>query len=428
MTAHALLGASSGHCWGTCVAAPRAQKGLVDRGSRDADEGSAVHELGAWSLQTGKHPSEYPETHIQIGDTAWRITKEMVDNVVKYVDRVRTKAEGGTLLVEQRVTYGPVIFGPEPMTFPTVADDGSDTTITVRPEDVGFGTSDAIYLHPEVIGVEDYKNGANPNNIVEADNNEQLLLYLIGALYEYGMLGDFKRGAMGITQPRLKHYPDAEIDIVDLEAFAAKIGAAGKRALELYYRREEPEMSDYTPGSACKWCKRKATCPALYQEVETETRDLFAALVENGASAMAAAVPEDRLAQAMEKVGLLEDFTKAIRAETERRLLAGHPVPGFKLVEGRKGARKWTSDEEAEAVLKSMRLKTDEMYDYSVKSPTSIEKVLKDNPRRWTKLQELISRSDGKPSVAPESDKRPALAITSVTDSFAALAVDPDPN
>jgi hypothetical protein len=93
-------------------------------------------------------------------------------------------------------------------------------------------------------------------------------------------------------------------------------------------------------------------------------------------------------------------------------------------VEGRKGARKWTSDEEAEAALKSMRLKSDEMYDYSVKSPTSIEKILKDNPRRWTKLQELISRSDGKPSVAPESDKRPALAITSVTDAFAALAVE----
>nr|WP_284109456.1 DUF2800 domain-containing protein [Acinetobacter pittii] len=30
-------------------------------------------------------------------------------------------------------------------------------------------------------------------------------------------------------------------------------------------------------------------------------------------------------------------------------------------------------------------------------------------PRQWTKIEALITQADGKPTVAPESDKRPAL-------------------
>ncbi len=40
-------------------------------------------------------------------------------------------------------------------------------------------------------------------------------------------------------------------------------------------------------------------------------------------------------------------------------------------------------------------------------------------PRQWPKLQGLITQPDGKPSVAPESDKRPALVIAATADDFA---------
>jgi len=58
------------------------------------------------------------------------------------------------------------------------------------------------------------------------------------------------------------------------------------------------------------------------------------------------------------------------------------------------------------------------MYDFSLISPTSAEKLLKAKPKRWSKAQELITQADGKPSVAPESDKRPALVITPAADDF----------
>jgi hypothetical protein len=138
-----------------------------------------------------------------------------------------------------------------------------------------------------------------------------------------------------------------------------------------------------------------------------------------------AALAEDHLAVCMDAVDLVEGWCKAVRAEVERRMLAGTPVPGYKLVEGRAGARAWADPAEAEKLLKSFRLKQDEMYDFTLISPTTAEKVLAQaSPKRWAKAQALIRRSDGKPSVAPASDKRPALVITPVADDFDELPPD----
>ena len=126
----------------------------------------------------------------------------------------------------------------------------------------------------------------------------------------------------------------------------------------------------------------------------------------------------------MAAVDLVEQWCKAVRAEVESRLLQGQEVPGYKLVQGKRGARAWTSAEEAEAILKSMRLKQDEMYDLKLISPTTAEKVLKESPKRWNRIAPLISQSEGKPSVAPESDKRPALVLGAVEDDFEQVTDD----
>ena len=70
---------------------------------------------------------------------------------------------------------------------------------------------------------------------------------------------------------------------------------------------------------------------------------------------------------------------------------------------------------------KSFRLRDDDMYEQVLISPTAAEKLLKDTPKRWARVQDLIQRGEGKPSVAPVTDKRPALAIASVADEFRAL-------
>jgi len=175
------------------------------------------------------------------------------------------------------------------------------------------------------------------------------------------------------------------------------------------------------PGEKqCKFCKAKATCPALRAEVggivhEAASLDDFADLVPLKPDSTTG---DNYLSIAMSMVGLVEDWCKGIRAEVERRLLAGQEVKDFKLVEGKRGNRKWADPVAVENVMKSFRLRQDEMYDLSLISPTKAEKLLKSNPKRWAKVQEHITQSTGKPSVAPVADPRPALDVQSVADDF----------
>jgi hypothetical protein len=114
-----------------------------------------------------------------------------------------------------------------------------------------------------------------------------------------------------------------------------------------------------------------------------------------------------------------------VRAETERRLLAGQPVTGYKLVQGRAGNRDWKDAKAVEDMMKkTFRMRDDQVYDFKLISPTKAEKVFKENPKRWANLQEQIARSDGKPSVAPATDKRPEMVVTPVMDDFRDLTAN----
>ena len=194
-----------------------------------------------------------------------------------------------------------------------------------------------------------------------------------------------------------------------------------RRAAEAAELTRQPDAPLVPGEKQCRFCKAKATCPALRAEV-TEVVSGSATLDEFLTPDMATG--DNYLSVAMSKVGLVEDWCKAVRAEVERRLLAGQTVDGFKLVEGRRGNRKWSSDAEVEALFKSFRLRQDEMYDYSLISPTKAEKLLKDTPKRWEKAEALISRAEGKPSVAPATDKRSSLTVQSVADDFRDLTAN----
>ncbi len=107
-------------------------------------------------------------------------------------------------------------------------------------------------------------------------------------------------------------------------------------------------------------------------------------------------------------LGAIEGWCAAIKAEAFRRAEGGE-LPGFKLVSGKRGARAWASAEEAETTMKAMRLKVGEMYNLNLISPTQAEKLLKEAPRRWKRLQSLVTQPPGKPTLVPVADPRPAL-------------------
>jgi hypothetical protein len=275
----------------------------------------------------------------------------------------------------------------------------------------------------------DFKYGAGVK--VYVDDNEQTQFYALGALEKFSMLADFKTIRMTIHQPRMDNVSSLAMSVRDLMRFAKKaeeaavgvhevfvLVAAGATPEELY------EAGYLVPGEKqCMWCRAKATCPALRAEVaELTTGNAkaadFAHLIKTGPT-----TGDNYLSVAMDAVDRIEDWCRAIRAEVERRLLYGQPVPGYKLVEGKKGNRAWVDQSEAEKALKASPLKTTEIYTRALISPTTAEKLLqKPNPKAWEALQPQIRRADGKPSVAPATDPRPALAITPVAEALRAAS------
>ena len=387
------------------------EKGYPSTSSEFADEGTVAHFIGEQCLLNRVDAKEYIGAVVRIdGEGAYfsdvnghEVDAEMADYVQTYVDTVRGyAASGGTLLAEQELPL---------------------TGITGEPDAVG--TADAVVLHDDEIIIIDLKYGRGVE--VEAEENDQLKIYALAALEQYAMLGDFKQCRLVISQPRVSRTPSEwVVSVDDLKAWGVEVKETAELAYDTYSGFFTGSL--YPSEKACRWCKAKADCPSLtgsvVETIEAEFTDLNTECATTRDEIIESLVPTVPLylAQKMAAVDLIESWCKAIRAEVERQLLAGSEVPGYKLVQGRKGSRAWGDAVAAEELLKKMRLKKEEMYDFKLISPTTAEKVLKETPKRWNKVLPFITQSEGKPSVASISDKRPAINFTPVESEFISIA------
>lgn len=372
MAAHAKLSPSSAVRWLICPGSVALCEGLTDSGSSFAAEGTAAHYMAEQILIGGPTFAEVVLVNTP-ADNGVVMTADMLQDVLKYTNYVQdvVASTGGTLLIEERLSIG-----------------------ELTGEADAYGTSDVVILAGSELIVVDLKFGMG--EAVMADNNPQLQIYALAALNEYSLAHDFKTVRMVIHQPRLNSVSEWVQSVDDLLLFGESVKVAAAAT-------QDPQATLNPTTKGCRWCRAKATCPALLAEVT----DTFEAVDPDD-------VATDDLSTAMSKVDLIEGWCKAVRAEVERRLLDGRAVDGFKLVQGRRGSRAWTNAEEAEALLKEMKVKRDLMYEQKFISPTTADKLAKDGsigPRQWPRVLELITQSDGKPSVAPVTDKRPALVV-----------------
>lgn len=408
MDAHSKFSASAADRWMSCPGSMVLSTSLDDSSSRYAAWGTVCHDLAARHLSDGDHPSGHLGRLFEQDGHTIEVDDEMVEVVCHYADIVRQyQGDDGVIMVEQRVNYS--------------------NYLAVQQEEA-WGTADVIIARGDELVVIDLKTGMGVE--VSAERNAQMSLYALGALQAYhGVVTNFTRVRMVIIQPRVRKAPSEwDCHVSELEQWAEQAREAASRCRIAHSTKQDETWHEVflSPGEKqCRWCKAKATCPALRMEVcETvgmgrpATPEEFAdeePLLESG----------DWLPMCLSKVDLIEDWCKAVRAEAERRLLAGDPVEGFKLVQGKRGSRQWSDAQAAEEAMRAMRLTVEQMYDMKLISPTTAEKLAKSGeigPRRWPKLQELITQSEGKPHVAPVSDPRPALVMTPVVDDFDTLA------
>ncbi|EPG5709380.1 TPA: DUF2800 domain-containing protein [Klebsiella aerogenes] len=391
---HARLSPSSAHRWMRCLGSLALESTQPDKSSAFAEEGTRAHAL-AEELLNGRLLGFEPDHSAD---------PEMLDYVLRYVDTVWSLAEGNELMVEQRVDFSHIV--------------GVENS---------FGTADAVVIVGNELQIHDLKYGRGVQ--VDAENNEQLQLYALGALEQFNLLYDFDSVRLFIHQPRLNHVSEWALSVEELEAFGQRAQEAAANVIVMFNIAEcegvnTLPLENFTPGEKqCRFCKASAICTAReqfhMQTVASDFDDLTAPIGELVTSAIARVpmLTNEQLAEIYGQADFLESWLKAIRDRVNSELNAGHPVPGFKLVTGKQGNRAWRDEVEAEELLKSFRLKQDQMYSQKVISPTQAEKLLKkDNPRRWTKVEALITRSDGKPTIAPESDPRPALNVNPVND------------
>lgn len=423
--AHSKYSASKSKIWLSCAGALPLSKGIPNRSSKYSREGTAAHTVASWALEEGKPAAAYIGRRVPVEHETFEVDAEMAEHLQVYIDTVTTLRDtlDATLLVEQRLDYGPYIL--------------ADTE--EEDEEVAWGTGDAVLIIDDEIIVVDLKYGRGEE--VEAEENSQLMAYALGALHKFGDYTDIKRLRVIISQPRISKQPSEwTCSVEELLSFAKTCQAAVirvERAESTIDSRDDTWDAAYlAAGSHCRWCPAKATCPEYRGMATAAAFDFEPATAEEFAEAplvdvkVRAIANGDWLAEAMSRCDDLEHWIKAVRAEVEARLLAGTPVKGYKIVQGREGNRAWTDETEAEKLMRDQfRLKADDMYTKKVISPTSAEKLLKEaSPKRWTKLQPLIHRAAGAKSVAPESDRRPALDIKPVADEFEAVTASDEPS
>jgi len=405
MSEHAKMSPSSAHRWLRCPGSVVLGATCPEEDNEFASEGTAAHELAATALESGEDASAYLGRDIYVADRAWTVNAEMASAIQQYLDYVRSIA--GKLMVEHRTDIK-----------------------AVTGELDAAGTLDALILADTEVVVVDLKYGRGVQ--VDARDNEQLMIYALGVLAEFDFLNDYSRVRLSIVQPRLNHISEWSYELAELYEFAKRVKVGAERCVSAArYPPDSKEMHEeyLAPGDTqCRWCRAKAICPALAGYVLSTMSDDFVDVTKPVAPRIEHAVERTFsniiLGNLLGSVDLIETWCKAIRAKAEAELLVGHPVPGYKLVEGRRGARCWSDDKEVEGILKAMRLRVEEMYDMSLISPTTAEKLRKAGtigPRQWPKLQRCITQSAGKPSVALESDKRPALVIADAADDFDVL-------
>ena len=382
---HALLAPSAAHRWLACPGSVPFSLQFPDgESSFFAEEGTLAHAAAECILRDDKAGLDAVKRKILSGN----FDPEIPEKVKKYTDYVAALRDAvhGELFVEQRLSLK-----------------------AVTGEDGAKGTSDAVILADGDLYIIDLKYGQGDK--IDAPENPQLLIYA-GAAYQAFSFADIERVTVAIVQPRLDHVSEWTLPLAELLSRLEEVKS--RAAIALAMVQEPSEHWEFSPGlKTCKYCKARSSCRALADAC------LSAAGMDILEKSKTPGLVAAEIGRILTQLPMIEKWADTMRETALAELMAGRDVPGWKLVSGREGNRKWADDKAAEKLLTAWKIPPADRYVKKVISPTGAEKLQKSGkiaPEQWAELLPMITREPPKPALAPEDDKRPAFRQTSAAD------------
>jgi hypothetical protein len=361
---HAKLSPSAAHRWLVCPASVREAANTVSSDTDASKKGTATHEAMKLLLDGADVPA-VASNGVTIDAAMLAMAQDAVVWVRKYLHGKRAH----TLMAEEKVEIGP-FFGLE--------------------QGVFYGTADVLALADNELLVFDLKTGYVS---VQAEENPQLLAYAVGASEEMGWLFDTVR--MVIFQPAEGGAKEWVLSKADLVARAEALKP--KVALAL------TDDAPYHPTEeGCRYCPAAGVCKALQAQSLALAQREF-----TDVDTFVNHLTPEELSAILSKADLIETAVKAAREHALKLIQTGQPVPGWKMVEGRRN-RVWKEGSEGFVVstLEVLGYEPDNYAPRKLLSPAQVEKLLKNKDV----VAGFIEKPAGSPVLAPESDKRPALA------------------
>lgn len=383
MAGHALLSPSASHRWLHCTAAPRLEEGIKDEGSDYAAEGTLAHAYCAMKLKnflglpTDGEKEEIAALQEKYGTGEMaEYTDTYVTIVLEKYNAARAATPDAQLLVETRLDFSDYV--PE-----------------------AFGTADAIIIADGTMEVIDFKYGKGVK--VSAVENPQMMIYALGAYARFAFEYRIDNLRATIVQPRIDNLSEYEITVEELTAWAANVLAP---AAEKAYKGEGPQ----TPGAWCQFCKVKNQCRALANKCK-EVVAVDPKLI----------TPEELAKDVLPMVPIVKTWISGVEDFALAQALSGVQLPGWKIVEGR-SVRKITDTDSVAAVLTKNGYKQNDIFKpVEMRTITDLEKLV--GKKQFAAMcGEWINKPQGKPTLAPEGDKR--KAIDPIADDFKGINID----
>lgn len=370
-----------------CPGSYKASKGLPNPSSPFAEEGTMLHEVMKHYLNKGVYEVGEDATPFTLDDEQ----RGCVNQLLSWVQDTKALYSGLEVIemIEQRVSLSWLTeeFGHKELL------------------DEVAGTADWVFIVPDeqVIIVADWKFGRGVEVFATSDQLKAYALGVMGGIDEAFFNEVWAIRAI-IGQPRIKS---------DVEEHAYHHKGLDGKLFDWFKDTLIPALVDATSDNptfnpdedgACKFC-RAVGCRARYEARLKDFNDLIEA-----EEAQAEVTAEEKVSL-VEKFWRLEKYMAVVQGELYAALMSGLPVPGMKLVKGR-ASRSWALGENAtiNTLMGAMGLQLKDCYvEPKLCSPAQIEKKLPKGAKKSDDFTSLVKTSSGKPSMVPESDKRPAL-------------------